>query len=338
MMEPKGKVEIVEALRGIAAVSVAWFHFTHGNPRFLDEGIVKASGQYGWLGVYVFFVISGFVIPYALFRANYKPRLNFLRFLGRRLVRLEPPYLLCVLITVLLWYISSYFPGFRGASPDWSFSQLFFHIGYLVAFSNHVWLSPVFWSLAIEFQYYIAMGFVFPLLINRSIVIRMATLAAMCLLSYFVRDRSLLFAYLGLFTIGILVFQLYAKLIGTGVFLVCSSLAALVVWNVQDLPTAVAGLLAGFAIAFLGRVRLGPLMYFGTISYSLYLLHVPIGGRVINLGEQYAGTAFGKMLALAGALLLSICAAHLYYRYVEHPSRLLSMRISYGKKKKMQSS
>jgi peptidoglycan/LPS O-acetylase OafA/YrhL len=336
MMQQKGRVEIVEGLRGIAALSVAWFHFTQGNTRFLEEGFVKASGQSGWLGVYIFFVISGFVIPYALFRANYTVKENFCRFLGRRLVRLEPPYILCILLTVLLWYISSRMPGFRGTAPEWSFSQMFFHIGYLVPFSDHPWLSPVFWSLAIEFQYYIAMGLVFPLLVSKRSVIRIVTLAAMCLLSYFVRDKSLFFAYLGLFTIGILVFQLYAKLIGTGMFLVCSSLAALVVWEVQDPPTAVAGLLTGFAIAFLGRVRLGPLVYLGTISYSLYLLHVPIGGRIINLGEHYAVNTFGRMLALTGALLLSILAAHLFYRYVEYPSRLLSMRIGYTAKTEKQ--
>ena len=157
-----------------------------------------------------------------------------------------------------------------------------------MSFSNHVWLSPVFWSLAIEFQYYIAIGLLFPLLVSKSSAIRFATLASMCLLSFLIREEVLFLAYLGLFTIGILVFQLYAKLIGTAMFLLYSLLVALVVGATQGLETALAGLLTGFAIAFLGRFSFGFLVYLGTISYSLYLLHVPIGGGIINLDERAA--------------------------------------------------
>ena len=110
----------------------------------------------------------------------------------------------------------------------------------------------------------------------------------MCLLSFLIREEVLFLAYLGLFTIGILVFQLYAKLIGTAMFLLYSLLVALVVGATQGLETALAGLLTGFAIAFLGRFSFGFLVYLGTISYSLYLLHVPIGGGIINLDERAA--------------------------------------------------
>ena len=329
MIEVKGRIEIAEALRGIAALSVAWFHFTHGNANFLDEGYLKASGHLGWLGVHVFFVISGFVIPYSLLRADYQLHRHFFRYLGRRLLRLEPPYLLCILITIFLWYVSSRIPGFRGSPPDWSFSQLLLHVGYLVPLSDYGWFSPVFWSLAIEFQYYIAIGLLFPLLVNGSSVVRLATLAIMCLLSYLFRDKALFVTYLGLFAIGILVFQLYAGLIGALTFSVCSSLVALVVWETLDPPTAIAGLLAGFAIAFLGRVRCGFLVYLGVISYSLYLLHVPIGGRIINLGERYATEPLTKVLTLVAALVISLVAAYLYYRCIERPSRSLATRIRY---------
>src|SRR5260370_24791289 len=78
----------VEALRGIAALSVTWFHMT--NTYSLDW--VRYSGFYGWLGVEMFFVISGFIIPYSLHRSHYKLA-YFPRFLLRRLLRLAPPSL-----------------------------------------------------------------------------------------------------------------------------------------------------------------------------------------------------------------------------------------------------
>jgi hypothetical protein len=61
MKSPK-RVLSVEGLRGIASLSVAWFHLTNT----YQWGIVRASGSWCWLGVEAFFVIFGFVIPYAL--------------------------------------------------------------------------------------------------------------------------------------------------------------------------------------------------------------------------------------------------------------------------------
>src|SRR6266496_2565885 len=66
----KERVEIVHCLRGLAAVAVCWFHFTGHS-----LGLLKQSGVYGWLGVEVFFVISGFILPYALYSSGY--RMNF---------------------------------------------------------------------------------------------------------------------------------------------------------------------------------------------------------------------------------------------------------------------
>ena len=75
----------VEYLRGLAALSVTWFHLT--NTYSLNW--VRESGSLGWLGVEAFFVISGFIIPYSLHRSGYTLR-DFPNFMLRRIVRLEP--------------------------------------------------------------------------------------------------------------------------------------------------------------------------------------------------------------------------------------------------------
>ncbi len=59
---PAEKIHVVEYLRGVAALGVAWFHMTNT----YGPGFVASFGSLGWLGVDVFFVISGFVIPYSL--------------------------------------------------------------------------------------------------------------------------------------------------------------------------------------------------------------------------------------------------------------------------------
>ena len=60
---------------------------------------------------------------------------------------------------------------------------------------------------------------------------------------------------------------------------------------------------------------------FGTVSYSLYFLHVPIGRRIISPGERHV------VNELDSVLILSTVAARPYYCYVEHPSRLWASRI-----------
>ncbi len=58
------------------------------------------SGKYGYLGVDIFFVISGFVIPWSLYRTRYAIR-DYPRFLLKRNVRLYPPYLASIAISIL---------------------------------------------------------------------------------------------------------------------------------------------------------------------------------------------------------------------------------------------
>ncbi len=72
----------VEALRGLAALAVAWSHFSWTNPHW-----VVSLGGLGAHGVDVFFVISGFIIPYSLHTSAYSIR-DFGRFMVRRLIRL----------------------------------------------------------------------------------------------------------------------------------------------------------------------------------------------------------------------------------------------------------
>ena len=136
-----GRIVVVEYLRGIASLSVAWFHLTN---QYKDSW-VALIGSYGWLGVEIFFVISGFVIPYSIWKVypNYSIT-SFPTFLARRIVRLEPPYLVSVALVVMLHYLSSSVPWFRGEAPSYDFAQIAFHVFYLVPLTSYGWLQPVY--------------------------------------------------------------------------------------------------------------------------------------------------------------------------------------------------
>lgn len=69
--------------------------------------------------------------------------------------------------------------------------------------------------------------------------------------------------------------------------------------------------------------------FLGKISFSLYLLHVPIGGRIINLGGRYANTSWKVWGVLLVALIVTLIASWIFYKLVEYPSQKLSKRIKY---------
>jgi len=60
----------------------------------------------------------------------------------------------------------------------------------------------------------------------------------------------------------------------------------------------------------------------GTISYSLYLLHVPIGGRVINLACRLPDLLLVRYCAIACAFAVSLGSAYLFWYAVERPSQV----------------
>lgn len=328
---PTPRVEILEPLRGLAALAVAWFHFTNGSG-FLAGGWVKASGQYGWLGVEFFFVISGFIIPYSLFQSGYRFPDHAGTFLLKRIVRLDPPYLVAIVLTVILAFLSAATPGFRGEPPSYEWVQLALHLGYLNAFFGYPWVIPVLWTLAIEFQFYLWMAVAAPAVMHRSWKVRLLAVAAFCGLSFLLPGEAFVFRFLGLFALGVLTFQRHVGQLGTRAYLMLVALATAATAAALGQEPAAAGLLAALAIAFVRAPRIAPLVFLGSISYSLYLLHTTIGGRVINLGSRWATGTASKMMVLALALAISIGAAYLLYHFVERPARNWSSSLRYRRR------
>src|SRR5215467_8589533 len=91
-----GRSTFIDALRGVAAFSVACYHICRYGPipepaREFIPGVLLAWFDHGWMGVQVFFVISGFVIAYSVRNARVTPR-YLANYALRRSIRLDPPY------------------------------------------------------------------------------------------------------------------------------------------------------------------------------------------------------------------------------------------------------
>ena len=93
------RVPILDALRGLAALSVCLYHFTYGNPDPNPDPWITKVGSFGRHGVDAFFVVSGFVIPFALEQGGYRLR-DFWRFLAKRIIRIDPPLFLSMFVAL----------------------------------------------------------------------------------------------------------------------------------------------------------------------------------------------------------------------------------------------
>lgn len=320
------RVPVIQHLRGVAALAVCFFHFTNGRPGFLHtDDPLRGLGSFGWLGVEAFFVISGFVIPYSLHQRSYRLRGSG-AFLVRRLKRLEPPYFACIALVVGLQLLSASWPGFRGEAWPWGISQLVAHVAYLNAILGYGWVNPVFWTLAIEFQFYLFMALIFPLLVADRNSVRVAAVMAIAAAGVLgVENNALLPHWLPLFAIGMATFQVFVGHVTRWQFpFLIISIAGIAFVSVGRSETFV-GVFTAAAILLGGHRSLpqafAPLAWAGLISYSLYLVHVPVGGRCINLATRLPDGVGYRYGAILVAFAVSMGAAALFWRIVERPSQ-----------------
>ncbi|HTI49575.1 MAG TPA: acyltransferase [Planctomycetaceae bacterium] len=162
----EGRSTFVDALRGIAALSVACYHIFRYGP--LPEpasrvvpGILQVWFDHGWIGVQVFFVISGFVIAYSVRNVRITPG-YVANYALRRSIRLDPPYWSTILLVLLVHWVFHLHLGFDSPmdvpSPmetPLTWMILLSHVLYLQNILGFENLSAGFWTLCIEVQFYL---------------------------------------------------------------------------------------------------------------------------------------------------------------------------------------
>src|ERR1044071_1569458 len=98
----------IDALRGAAALGVVVYHAVVQGPHVLPNNVlqypirlVQSVSSFGYIGVFLFFVISGFCIHLQWARtkaAGSEPQIRFTAFWKRRIRRLYPPYMIALLL------------------------------------------------------------------------------------------------------------------------------------------------------------------------------------------------------------------------------------------------
>ncbi len=321
----------INMLRGIAALMVCVYHFTNFSGPWGDlfptESTIREVGEQGTLGVFIFFIITGFVIPLSLNKKNFKLN-QFHKFISKRWIRIEIPYLVSIIFILLVAFV---FSLKNNTVFDLDLTRLFHHLFYTVSFFNYEWYNPIFWTLAIEMQFYILIALLYPLMkINNQILIFMVPII-LALSTLIIDDHRLVFHYGAIFSQGILLFLILKlkidKMLGVIGIIACS----IITFYINGIGIAVISLLTVGVIAFFNTDK-KLFNWLGKISYSLYLIHGLIGGTFIYFFGRYANDFFTKILIVLAALILSILGSFIYWKLIENPSKKWSGKISINEK------
>jgi peptidoglycan/LPS O-acetylase OafA/YrhL len=320
-----GRVGSLDTLRGLSALAVCWFHFS-GN-RLVSSESIRESGAYGWLGVEIFFVVSGFVIPFTLQRSGYRLN-NYKTFLLKRIARLYPPYLASVAVGFGLLVIYSLYK----AQPRVAFNSddLLLHLVFLNDFFGRPWLNSIYWSLAIELQFYCLIGLLFPSLFSEGLFRRYSGYALLVLPVIVLPGSIFLFHFGFLFLMGIVTLQYSSGLLRRFEYLVLLGVSSLGILVLLGGPALIAGLFTVASINFL-KHGFAPLDSLGKVSYSFYLLHSSIGSLILFLMLRFVfnGGAVKQLIGLLVSVAATVGVAKIVYYLIELPAISCSAKIHY---------
>ena len=321
-----GRIATIDGLRGIAIAVVVWYHFWQISWQGAEIPFTHISlqpiAETGFLGVDLFFFISGFVLmlPYAHARLTATPPPTLAHFVSRRFLKIVPSYVLAIVAMIALG-VQTY-AHLGDAIKDVGFHLLFIHNWFAATNGS---IDSVMWSLGAEIQFYV----LFPLLVLA--FVRWPLPSALALFAvangwrlwamfsnhYFYAQRlEQLPAYVDLFASGMLAAFLYVAIATRRPQLAqrrwaftALSIAGFVAlgWLVLSLyghrgdhpwpETWKVEWRSAIALSFLA-IGLGSLfavrgyqmllanrvlLFLAAISYNLYLWHQPLGRMLVKL-------------------------------------------------------
>lgn len=323
------KIEILDSLRSFAALSVCFFHFVCITGYIRTSWILEFF--YHWqFGVQLFFVISGFVIPWSMYYSGYKIN-HLFKFALKRFARLEPPYIASLVLAIFILWGRDYFLHVDNFSSLVSLKRVVFHFGYLIPFfGNYKWLNDVYWTLAVEFQYYFLVALLFIPLIKSNLILRIIICLSMMGLSFIGGPREFLPYWLPVFYVGIVIFLFKVNKISKMEFYLTAFFLFSFSCYQYHYGAVVYMLIAAIAILYYSEYKIRVLNYLGKMSYSIYLVHLPVGLTFMNImAHSFFNTLPGKMLVLVSGVTVTLISSYIMYLLVEKPSKKLSSFIKY---------
>ncbi len=313
----------IDSLRGIAAMLVVLFHFTtRYDELFGHAGAPAAALPWGYLGVNLFFMISGFVIFMTLEKTR-----QSLDFVVSRFSRLYPAYWAAVILTFLL----THWLGLPGKLVGGETALL--NLSMVHSFFNIPNVDGVYWTLEIELIFYAWALLAFRLgllskihwLFGALFIVRLAYWWSATRLHIdlpWIVYRLLIIKVIPWFAAGVMAYRLAAGSAtpARDIALVAAGVLVLALVDGPGLALLLAALSVVLYLAAKGRLPFlnhRALVFLGVISYTLYLVHENIGWALILRLEQAGMHANG---AIAVALAVALLLATMLTKLVEQPA------------------
>jgi peptidoglycan/LPS O-acetylase OafA/YrhL len=340
-----GRVETIDALRLFAALSVVLFHYSFrgaaaDDMTWLSLPAIAPVTKYGFLGVQLFFVISGFVISYSAEGRTVR------QFAIARAARIYPGFVAVMTLTFLV-LLAIGAPRTHTSLVQWAAN--------LVIVSpalNQPFMDGVYWSIVYELVFY---GWIALVIASGQFPRRVPPLVAGWLLLSLANEvllhsgalrRLFLTDHSAFFAAGMMLYILYS---GRGSVLNWALLAAATAvavvqadwaadWTREHYTVtlshiAIAAIVIG-SVALVGgclivtRVPLSAkvMMTLGGLTYPLYLIHQMVGFAIFN---RFEGVAPASVMAPA-VIVLMLAASWAIYRFIERPGQKLAKTVLGG--------
>ena len=311
----------------------------------LSDNPVAFSASRGFIGVYVFFVISGFVLalPFAAHHLKGTRSIPLKSYFWRRVTRLEPPYILLMTFFFLVLVFLRSAP-FGELLPHYLASIFYLHN---IIYNDYTPINPVAWSLEIEIQFYLIAPFLATfffrfkqVLLRRSLLI-LSLLGVLLLQQYLgwyhLPMRLTLLGNLHLFLAGFLLADVFlvnwkdgwAKSYGWDAVLLFTLPLPFFLWGHDFMNWMVFPFL--LLLLFIGVFKSRLFNRFftnrwitavGGMCYTIYLIHLPLAELLIRLtkgltvGEQFAPNL---LLQLAIYLPVTFAVSIFFFLILEKP-------------------
>lgn len=344
-------IKPLTSLRFVAAIWVLLYHFR--DHLGLDLGRFGLVAN-GWMGVDLFFMLSGFILAHVYLKAAETGRFDYGRFLQNRLARLYPMHLTALAAMIVLFLGARAAGVSPGAADAFKWSDLPAHLLLLHAWGTTAsvgWNFPS-WSISAEWGAYLVFPLIATLVLRARPGVMVGAALVLCLGAYWALDHlhewtpgvgrgfEQMTAQIGVlrilptFLLGVSLYAFgrmratpgwplalagAASIVGVTSFnlwpaLAWPGLAALILGLAQTARTHSEGLFAHKSFVFLGAA-----------SYALYMLHLPIDIAYFHalerIGLDETSAAPVRIAALVGVFLVCVIASAIAYSWIEEPAR-----------------
>jgi peptidoglycan/LPS O-acetylase OafA/YrhL len=305
----------LDGLRGAAALLVLCAHLKLFGP------------VVGQLGVMIFFVLSGYLLGYIYLNRPCDGQTVW-KYLIRRGGRILPLYYIAVTLALVMQ-----------ANGELLFGSITSPLYHYLCIQG----AGVFWTVAIETQFYVLFVALWWISTKRRAALY-AILLPMIVIPFLKPFSAWQLISMPFFAVGVLISRapilassrwawsaLFPSIvIATFALGALGTSRPLHAWQMPIYLAIVGGLLLASVQSDLARWLLGnPVAsYIGTISFSVYLVHLP----VITLLGKYTALKNETMLFVTSAVAITLVLSALSYRYIERPGQALAARLAAGRK------